>query len=78
MTRPSGECYDCGRRYGGLGWIDCIVPDEVWRVISPVPEIEGAGLLCICCIAKRCAALGLHDVDVSFTSGPLTLTRRNS
>lgn len=71
MVKPIGECYDCGRKYGGLGWIDAIIPDEVWEIITPVPNIEGAGLLCINCIAKRCAQHNLHDVPVKLTSGPL-------
>ena len=69
-SRPTGECYDCGRKYGGMGWVDASVPDEVWELISPVPENPEAGLLCFCCIAKRCAAQGLTSVPVVLDSGP--------
>jgi len=28
-------CYDCGRPYGGPGWIEAIIPDAIWEEISP-------------------------------------------
>ena len=43
------------------GWIEAVVPNEVWSMISP-SEHEGGGILCILCMAKRLAKLGLMDV----------------
>lgn len=71
---PRGECYDCGRRYSSLGWIDAIVPDDVWDKIRPAPAVESGGLLCISCIAKRCRQIGLTRVPVKVTSGVLDIT----
>lgn len=66
--RPLG-CYDCGLVYGGEGWMDALVSDEVWHKISPTHD-EG-GILCITCIARRCERLGLQDVPVQIVSGSL-------
>lgn len=71
-NRPRGECADCGRKYGGVGWIDAVVPDDVWHKIRPVSDEEYAGILCVGCISRRCAMLGLTKVPVVFASGPLT------
>lgn len=65
-----GACYDCGRRYGDeFGFPDLLVPNDVWKLISPSGG-EG-GLLCPSCICRRCHALGLRDVPAMWTSGPL-------
>ena len=74
--RPIGECYDCGRKYGGQGWVDAVVADEVWEQIKPevVADVEAAGLLCFCCMAKRCEARGLSKVEVALMSGPFVLS----
>lgn len=63
------ECYDCGLTYGGAGWIEAVVPNDIWARISPTGD-EG-GLLCINCIASRCASLGLEGVPVMLAAGPL-------
>jgi len=55
-------CYDCGLEYGGIGWIEAIVPDKVWDSISPAGN-QG-GILCINCISRRLARRGLTDVPV--------------
>lgn len=68
VIRPFG-CYDCGLVYGGEGWMDVTVPDEVWHQISPTHD-EG-GILCITCIARRCERLLLENVPVKIQSGPL-------
>ena len=71
MQTPIGECYDCGRKYGGLGWVDAIIPDEIWAIISPsITEDKENGLLCFCCIAKRLEQNHLTDISVKLTSGP--------
>lgn len=56
------DCHDCGLAYGGEGWIECIVPDDVWRAIGPTGD-EG-GILCITCIARRAKRAGLKSVPV--------------
>lgn len=55
-------CFDCGLAYGSEGWIECVVPHEVWRTISPRGD-EG-GLLCITCIARRLKRRGSDKVPV--------------
>ena len=57
-------CHDCGLEYGSDGWIEAIIPDEVWWVIAPDPEYKRGGILCITCIARRCKEAGLEDVPV--------------
>jgi hypothetical protein len=71
-TPPSAEpenwprvivaCHDCGLAYGSEGWIECIVPNGVWREISPTHD-EG-GILCITCIARRLKRAGSSSVPV--------------
>jgi len=57
-------CYDCGAEYGGLGWIEAIIPDKVWDMIRPEGCAKGTGLLCICCISRRLERKGLKNVPV--------------
>lgn len=64
------NCHDCGLVYGGPGWIDAVVPNTIWKQISPTRD-EG-GILCISCMAARCEALGLEDVPVMLASGPFS------
>jgi hypothetical protein len=61
-------CADCGLRYGGPGWMDTHVPDDLWLALSP--DGRGNGVLCITCMASRCEALGFEDVPLKITSGP--------
>lgn len=55
-------CYDCGLAYGSEGWIECIVPHDVWCEISPTHN-EG-GILCVTCIARRLKRAGRDRVPV--------------
>lgn len=64
-------CYDCGLEYGSIGWMDALVADDVWHQITPTGRPDGSGILCINCIARRCAELGLRDVPVQIVSGAL-------
>lgn len=64
-----GECYDCGLDYGGDAWADCVVPDEIWKLINP-SEYRGGGLLCFNCMNRRLEFLGLENVPVEICSGP--------
>jgi hypothetical protein len=67
-------CYGCARRYGAeYGFPDLVVPDDVWKRISPTGD-EG-GLLCPSCMVKRAATLGLENVPARFTSGPFCCTK---
>lgn len=57
-------CYDCGLQYGGIGWIEAIIPDKVWDMIRPEGYNEGCGILCINCISRRLARKGLKNIPV--------------
>jgi len=70
--RPKSQCYDCGLPYDDPSWIEAIVPDSVWEVINPTYH-AGAGLLCINCMAKRCAESGLVNVPIQLTAGPFVV-----
>jgi hypothetical protein len=65
-------CYDCHLPYGGNEWVEAVVPDDVWEQIKP-QEGQGAGILCINCMAKRCAKMGLENVPVKLTAGPFVV-----
>ena len=65
-------CHDCGLIYGSDGWIDAVVPDEIWKIINPSDDI-GGGTLCINCMARRCVEAGLYEVPVKLTSGPFVV-----
>jgi hypothetical protein len=52
-------CYDCGVEYSSPDWIEAVVPDAYWRLISPTaPENPDGGLLCFRCMRLRFEALG--------------------
>lgn len=55
-------CYDCGLRYGDDGWIECMVPNDVWLKIGHTGDLSG--ILCITCIARRAKRLGLTRISV--------------
>ena len=55
-------CYDCGLSYQDPGWIEAIIPDNVWDFISPTKN-QG-GLLCITCISRRLSRLGIGRIPV--------------
>lgn len=69
VTKPLPRCADCGLPYGCDGWIDAVVPDRVWAIISPTGG--PGGLLCLNCLARRCRLWGLSNVPVVLASGPL-------
>ncbi len=66
------SCYDCHLPYEDPCWIEAVVSNDVWALISPTGD-EG-GILCIGCMAKRLVKIGLADVPVILTAGPLTTT----
>lgn len=70
--RMKGCCLDCGRKYGNeYGFPDLVVPDEVWKQISPTGD--DGGLLCPSCMCRRASDLGLTKVTAVFRSGPFSL-----
>lgn len=56
------SCFSCGIDYEDPGFVEAVVSDEVWKIIAP-----NGGLLCIRCIAQRCADHGLSYVPVDLT-----------
>ncbi len=52
MKALTVRCRDCGMIYGGIDWIDTVLPNEQWKMICP----EG-GVLCANCIVKRASKL---------------------
>ncbi len=65
---PKAKCGRCNCPYGCHGFVDLIVPDEVWSQISPYGDERG--LLCPTCIIAGLDDLGLKDIPVWFGSGP--------
>ena len=63
------RCEDCDRPYEDeYGFPDLVIPDDVWKQISPTGD-EG-GLLCPSCICARLYRAGIQ-ITGKFTSGPL-------
>jgi hypothetical protein len=60
-------CFDCGLAYEDDGWFDATVPNHVWAQIAPV---NGDGLLCVTCMARRCETHGLENILLRIQSGP--------
>lgn len=69
------RCYDCGVLYGSPAWVEAVVSDDVWKRINPT-HWQGAGILCVNCIAARCIKAGLIGVQVKLTAGPLIVDTR--
>lgn len=64
------RCFDCARQYGSeYGFPDLVIPNAVWRKISPAGD-EG-GLLCPSCICGRLYRAGIGNVYGAFMSGPI-------
>lgn len=68
-------CHDCGLKYSSTAWVDVIVPDTLWKLISPTGD-EG-GLLCFNCMNKKFIALNLRNVPYLITSGPFCFMVRD-
>lgn len=64
-------CQDCGLEYGCPEWLEAVVPNDIWAKISPTGDSDG--LLCITCMAMRCAALGMEDVPMMLAAGVFAL-----
>ena len=70
------SCHDCGLAYGSPAWADVVVPNAIWKQISPTGD-EG-GLLCFNCMVGRLEALGLDNVPFRVTSGPFAFRVREA
>jgi len=72
MSNYQGKdgCYDCGRQYGDeYGFPDLVIPNYIWRQISPTKD--DGGLLCPSCICARLFKAGIREVEAAFMSGPI-------
>lgn len=56
------KCYNCGMEYGCNSWIEAVIPDHIWYLISPTGG-QG-GILCIACMAAKLKEMGLEEVPV--------------
>lgn len=64
------SCHDCGRPYGDEhGFPDFIIPNYIWRQISPTGD--DGGLLCPSCICARLHKAGKQQIEGAFMSGPI-------
>lgn len=68
-------CYSCGMRYDSDGWADVVIPDAVWKLISPTGG--DGGLLCFACMNARLSRLGLRNVPFQIASGPFSFMPRD-
>lgn len=67
--RPkSAQCYDCGLPYDSPEWIEAVISNHTWEMINPTYH-QGAGLLCITCMARRLHEIGMGNVPVKLTAG---------
>jgi len=62
LIKVKYQCQDCGLPYGGDGWIEAIIPDNIWKIISPTKNLSG--ILCITCISRRIRKAGLDKIPV--------------
>lgn len=71
----SANCNDCSRPYGDeYGFPDLIIPNYIWKQISPSQDENG--LLCPSCICKRLHAAKIINVEAAFMSGPIQSVTR--
>jgi hypothetical protein len=70
---PAHCCADCHLMYGAPGFVDVYVQDDVWERIKPAHDPQG-GILCLSCIVRRCALLGLERVPVQVHTTVLAIT----
>jgi len=63
-SEKGGErCQSCKRLYPDV----YSVPDNIWEIITPKPEQEGAGLLCpVCAIERLCKELQAERKKVKY------------
>ena len=56
-------CEQCGLPYGEPGWVDVVIPNEIWNALNK-------DLLCFTCMTKALVQAGYKDVPVLVASGP--------
>lgn len=54
------NCMDCGKKYGGSGWLDLTFSKDQWLLIHPAD----GGVLCANCIIGRASKLP-HVISIS-------------
>ncbi len=63
------SCYDCDLPYDDDGFEDFIIPNDIWRRISPTGD--DGGILCAVCICRRVKRAGMSNIPGAFMSGPI-------
>lgn len=59
----------CGLAYEDPGWVDVLIPTDVWVQISP--RGDTGGVMCMTCMARALVRLGI-TCPMSVVSGPWT------
>lgn len=54
-SRPT-RCQGCWQHYT----VDLLIPDDLWKLITPRPDSDGGGLLCGPCIMRRLESFGRY------------------
>jgi hypothetical protein len=74
LTLDLEPCYDCGEEY----WYNFVVSNDVWTRIAPKQNDKRGkgGMLCVRCIDKRCAALGIETTGRFHFKGDAVTTER--
>ncbi|KKL56668.1 hypothetical protein LCGC14_2243070 [marine sediment metagenome] len=67
------QCHDCHRPYNDPGFQDLVIPNDIWRQISPTKD-EG-GLLCPSCLCARLETAGIR-CEGAFMTGPIETVSR--
>lgn len=63
-ARTHRGCDACSTMWDDA-WVDLIVPDPIWAIISPnSPDGESGGYLCARCLTGRLVEHGLSEVPV--------------
>lgn len=63
------QCADCGAPYGDPAWIEAVSAPDDWLKLDPTVT----AILCISCMGKRAAALGLSGIPIVQFAGPFVL-----
>lgn len=70
MTEEKVQCEDCGKLYGATDWIDIVLSDDQWELLTGYSE--GQGILCGGCITIRAAKMKDKNGICLFSVGKLT------
>lgn len=71
------RCADCKLDATAPGWVGVKVHRAVWKklVTAGLPE---RSLLCVNCLGRRCAALGLSNIAIQIVAGPLRVATHSA